>query len=934
MKITFDNMPQVNQNSEKIQRSVQTGKAPKTYAYNVAFDGKERLGFPPESTTNKGKNNTVPQAVDSVEAQVQNMRDQLTVMSHTMSDEDFAKLQEEGYDPSEMKPEEAVTILDKIKAELLKAGEHIAGYTDNMDMTTLTAALGSEALAATLAESFVQKDIPIEQQNVEQVAWALDIAGQLGTPTEGTYYYMAANEMSATLKDFYMASASGSLMEQVQSVQYFGEAVKGYVTKNVSPANAESTEPTLDMAQEIGKLLERLGVSAGEEEKEVASWLVNKGLPVDAASIARMKDVLAVQFPLEAVQVIDTAAAAIADGVPVGEKNLTDSTTYIEKAVAIYEMYQGEGALGLVQDRRQLEEIRLHMTVETNMKLLQSGFAIDTAPIEETIEALKQAEQQLAKQYFPQAENAEVKYQQYKEATQLLKELPGLPAATVGRVAEHLQTVTLTEFHAEGAQLANAYKAAGERYETVWTAPRADMGDSIQKAFANVDEILSDLNYEATEENRKAVRILGYNRMAVSEENIERIKAAQGQVEQVIRQMTPAATLKMIRDGVNPLEATLPQLQEYFEELPEEYAQTTEKYSKFLYQLEQSGQITEQEREAFIGCYRLLHQIEKSDGAVVGALVNTGGELNFQNLLSAVRTGKFKSMDVRVNDAIGALSEEAVMKLSISEQINKGYVQEEASALRKQWKEAANVPKEGFQLLERGELPASAQNLLAAKVLEQESDIVLGKQLEKSPKKQERLEGWKKLENKDAFTEEYEEALAEAMEEVLAEPLQTDTQVDVRSMKLMHKQLTIMQSLSTKEEYYIPMEIGGELTGVHLQFTHSEEEKAMVRIQLTGGSLGRLSGTLHVTEKGVEGYFVGNQEETVMNLKNSSDIFNNLSEAWKACEVEFVYSESEYIPMDWTRTSTGAQVSTDSLYSLSKSFLQALKAVGDGIEER
>ncbi len=932
MKITFDSINQMNQNSEKVTRSVQTAKVSKTYAYNVAFDGKQRAGVMAEPG-NKGKN-AIPQAVDSADAQVQNMRDQLTVLSHTMSDEDFAKMQEEGYDPSEMEPGEAVTILDKIKAELMKAGVHITGYTDDMDMATLTATLGSEALATSLAESFAQRDIPLEQQNVEQVAWALDIAAQLGEPTDSSYYYMAANEMSATLKDFYLAAASGSKLEFQQEAEYFGEAVKGYVTKNVS--QSPTGEQNFSLEQEISKLLERLGLSGTEEEKAAAVWLVEKGLPIDAQAIQRNKDIFSVQFPLQPKQVIETAAAALADGIPVGEKNLAESTTTLEKAVAIYEMYQGDSALTKVQDRIQLEEIRLRMTVETNVKLLESGFSIDTVPIEETIEALKKAEQELAKQYFPQEAEPTVKYGQYKETTRLLQELPQLPVATIGSFAERLQSGTLVEFHAKGTQLANAYKLAGERYETIWTAPRADMGDSIKKAFANVDVLLQDMNYEATEENRKAVRILGYNHMEINESNVERVKVAQNQVEQVIRQMTPAATLKMIRDGVNPLEATLPQLQQYFEELPEEYGQSAEKYSKFLYRLEKSGEITEQEREAFIGCYRLLTQIEKSDGAVVGTLVNVGGELNFRNLLSAVRTGKWKSMDVRVNDALGALSEEAVMKLSISEQIQAGFSKEEAALQRRQMQEAANASQECFQMLERGAVEPTTQNLLAAKVLEQEFETVLAKQLEKSAKKQDRLEGWKKLDNKDAFAEEYAENVQESLEQVEEETLQTaQTQVDVRSLRLMHKQLTIMQSLSAEEEYYIPMEIGGELTGVHLQFTHSEEARATVRIQLESGRLGQISGALQVTEKGVEGYFVGNQEETVMNLKYSSDIVNNsLREEWKSCEVEFVYSETNHIPMDWTRRSTGAQVGTDRLYGLAKNFLQVLKAVGDGIEKR
>lgn len=932
MKITFDPMSQVNQNNEnneKLTRNVSAAASARAYSYNVSFDGRERVGFGTEAV-GKGKS-SVPRVTDDAEAQVQNMRDQLTVMSHTMSEKDFAKAAEEGYDLSEMDPREAVTILDKIKAELIRAGEHIAGYTDDMDMATLAAAVGSDALAAALAESFAAKDIPPEKENVEEAVWALDIAGKLEAPTESSLYYMASNEKNATLMDFYMASASGAKREMEQSSEYFGEAVKGYVTKNVSPAG--NGGDVMDIEQEVTKLLERLGLEAGPEETKAATWLVERGLPADAAAIGRMKDILSVKFPLEDKLILDTVASALAEGIPVGEKNLADTATYLEKAVAIYEEYQGENGLHKVQNRRQLEEVRLHMTVEANVKLLKSGFSIDTAPIEQTIEALKKAEQELARQYFPQAQNPEERYQLYKETTNVLKELPGLPAAAVGVWAERLQEGTLAEFSTEGKLLANAYKIAGERYETVWTAPRADMGDSIQKAFANVDEILRDMNYEATEENRKLIRILGYNHMEMSRENVEKVRIAQNSVEQVIRQMTPAATLKMIRDEVNPLEATLPRLEQYFEELPEEYSRTAEKYSKFLYQLEQSGDITEQERESFIGCYRLLHQIEKSDGAVVGALINTGGELNFRNLLSAVRTGSFKSLDVRVNDAIGALSEEAVMKLSVSEQINTAYTKEKAAEQRREQQEAANAPGQAYQMLERGEQKPSAMNILAAKLLEQDSDSVPAGYLEKRGKTKEKTESWKKLENREAFREAYEAEAEEGLkwaEEAIGQ--EAETTLDVRSLKLMHKQLTIMQSLSAKEEYFVPMEIGGELTGVHLQFVQDAEESAVIRIRMESTRLGVLSGSLQVTEAGLEGYFVGNQEDVVMNLKQSSDILNNnIGEEWNASRIEFVYSETNDIPMDWTRRSAGARIGTDSLYRLSKRFLQAVKDVGDEI---
>lgn len=947
MKITFDSMTQIDKNTGRTERNTKLAEnSVKAYAGNiqVAFDGKDRVGFGTEPVS-KGKVR-VPQETDSVEAQVQNMRNQMTVMSHTMSDEDFARMQEEGYDPSEMDPQEAVTILDKIKTELLKAGEYVQGFTDKLDRTTLIEVVGSEALAATLMEAFRKQDIPLEKQNTEQVLWALEIAKQIKVPTESTYYFMVSNGMEATLKDFYMASASGSSLSQEQGSVYFAEEVNGYITKNIQEADAES----LNLEQEIVKLLERLNLSMGSEEQEAAVWLVEKGLPVDAEAIRRLKDIRAVEFPLAPEKVIETSLAAIAEGKPVGEGNLGKDANIYQKACQLVQDCEEGNLAGLVKDRRLLEELRLQMTVEANIKLLKSGFLIDTAPIEETIEALKEMERELANQYFPKAENPEEKYQLYKEANSLLKELPGLPLATVSKWSLRLETGTLVEFHTEGQQLAASYKSAGERYEALWTAPRADLGDSIKKAFANVDEILKDLNYEATEENRKAIRALGYNRMELTEENVERVKLAQRSVEAVIRQMTPAATLKMIRDGVNPLESTLPQLQQYFEELPREFSQAAEKYSKFLYQLQSNGEITPQEREAFIGCYRLLNQLEKSDGAAVGALVNVNGEINFANLLSAVRSNKFKGMDSIVNDTLGALTEGAVMKFSISEQIRQGYLKESADYTRQQYKEAAGASENVFQMLERGQLPASVQNLVAAGALEQEPAGVWESLFGKNRFKKGKTEGtkpertltgklpelWQRLEGSEEFKEAYESSLEEAMEQVETGTLQeAESVVDIRSQKLLHKQLHIMQKLSPDEEYYFPMEIQGEVTGVHLQFTHSEREQGLVRLTMESSRLGRLSGHLQVTEKGIEGYFVGNQSETVMNLKGSTDIISSsIRKEWTFCELEFIYSDTSDIPMDWTRRSAGAQVSNENLYALAKDFLQAVKAVGDGIEKR
>ena len=67
------------------------------------------------------------------------------------------------------------------------------------------------------------------------------------------------------------------------------------------------------------------------------------------------------------------------------------------------------------------------------------------------------------------------------------------------------------------------------------TAPRADLGDSIQKAFRNVDDILADIGLDTTEANRRAVRILGYNELPITPENVAQIKAVDEEVQRMFR---------------------------------------------------------------------------------------------------------------------------------------------------------------------------------------------------------------------------------------------------------------------------------------------------------------------------------------------------------------------------------------------------------------
>ena len=62
---------------------------------------------------------------------------------------------------------------------------------------------------------------------------------------------------------------------------------------------------------------------------------------------------------------------------------------------------------------------------------------------------------------------------------------------------------------------------------------------------------------------------------------------------------------------------------------------------------------SEEEREAYIGIYRLLNNIQKSNGAAVGHVLQANREMTLNNLLSAVVTAKNGRMDTQVDENSG-----------------------------------------------------------------------------------------------------------------------------------------------------------------------------------------------------------------------------------------------------------------------------------------
>lgn len=110
------------------------------------------------------KNRTEDLLSDASFHDAKNSKDFMVVMSNTLSDEDYKKLQENGGNPGDYEPGEMVTVIDEIKVTLARAGVHIAGYTDNLDENAVKEAVGNEAYAVAIAHALESRNLPVTEK--------------------------------------------------------------------------------------------------------------------------------------------------------------------------------------------------------------------------------------------------------------------------------------------------------------------------------------------------------------------------------------------------------------------------------------------------------------------------------------------------------------------------------------------------------------------------------------------------------------------------------------------------------------------------------------------------------------------------------------------------------------------------------------------------
>lgn len=886
----------------------------------------------------------------------ENRRNDMIVTASTTTSDDYKAAKDDGYDV-------IVTETDKIKAVLAKAGVDISIYGDDLSREQLTDITGSQTEAAMLVNQMKAYDIPATDDNIKAGTDAIDRAKSITNISNETKAYLVRNNMNPTVSNVYKATYSSSQVQNYKqkvgitdNVKQLYEELKPQLKQILEEAHIDSSDENLNQCrwlidEDIAVTPDNVllanqidGITAAGENvsSDFYARAVTEALAMGkkAADATMSQDGLTFDMAREVCDVLSEATAEDivtleSDNMPVTIENLSKliaargkdgAASQASANKALDNQITDSREARLVTAQRKLEEARLSMTAEANLSLIKKGVSIDTEPIERVVELLKQQENKYYGALFGESsvEASDDRVRMYNNVCDIFNQMKQQPAYVLTLESSD---DTVYELYTAGKAMKQSLEAASG-YETLMTSPRADMGDSISKAFQNVDDILKELQIETSESNRRAVRILAYNSTNITEENIKQIKSIDEQVQRAFSDMTPAVTLEMIKRGISPLDMSMSDISDTARQIKSEnHDERDEKFSEFLWKLEKKNEISEEERDSYIGIYRLISQVEQSDGAVIGSLVNQGADITMKNLLTAVRVRGKSAMDYKVDDTFAGV-DSVSRGIKIDSQIESAYqanclrdvldtlspekmefVQDDswlemtpeqlrqavyeadedntlseqyATEQLRQFNQAVSVPENVYAFLEKYDVKTTAVNLMAAsRLMKNPSEAVRnlwerGDSATARALLDETLRRFSESVKNPKELAQAQETLADTAEHVMDSMIIEDRHtgsIDIRQMKLLCSQLRIASNMSRQENYIVPIETADGVTGMKLRIVRGEDKKGLVDIFLEDKKCGRVAAYFEARENSVSAMIVTDDEQTKKLFEDNITMF-------------------------------------------------------------
>lgn len=905
----------------------------------------------------------------------------LKALMMKLSGADAVKLDEDGFNLTDATPDDMVNIVEKIKIELAMHSDDYVNYGTAVSKDKIESVTGSAAMAASIENRMQGADIAVNDESVAEVNGALEKSKELKPLSENTKNYMVANGIEPSIAGIYQAQAATS-----SSISADGVTI-GRCVNAISDADFEALRPGIE------KIIASSGLEVNDNTLADARAFIDAQIPVTKENLeykaqldsididmiqadseellnkifdnmklgGKAENTLVTGSPVDDIRAaLDTINRAeysdVANVVSKGE-TFTIASLKLEMDARSFRIEYSAASVstGNSEVRNQASDVqqaadkaydtlvtaRVLMSANASIYLVKNNISILTTPIDELNSMLMEYEQ--ADEMY---EEAQIAYTDVLEARKTLNEIVRNPARV----------------------FASMFDKMNETYEAVGTQIRGDLGDSLKKAVqGSADDIIRELGLEGTDEDKEAIKVLAANNMDMTKENVEIVKSVNAMINNLIKNMKPETVLNMIKDGVNPMNASIEEVNEYLTEANDKASKDNEeKFSKFLYKLDRTNGITKEQRKQFIGIYQMMNIFTRDAGVAAGALIKQGAEVTMNNLMTAYNSRKHYDMDTVIDEntgmaevsgtanyysalfmANGGLVTPNTLKnvdnsSGIGEQSVEMFIEQleenyDAAAEEEYYEEylkeqqaAVQAGADVLRQIRNADTEINSGNIQAVKAFLESGqfpDIRGIKTTRDYARDSIEKIGYK--EKLSLMYEEMKDETEEELQEVLSKAGDLDTQIDVNyegflDLRLKDRTIGYIKNLALRHDYRIPYITDSGSTGMlKLTLVQDDDNKGRISVNMLSSVLGKVSVEAKADRESLGMYIVSDTAVSDEGSQLLEDMEENLKEGFGFTNVTVNITKSSDVPYV-TYEAAADSVATDKLYEIAAQIVKLL----------
>lgn len=905
----------------------------------------------------------------------------LKALMMKLSGADAVKLDGDGFNLTDATPDDMVNIIEKIKIELAMHSDDYVNYGTAVSKDKIESVTGSAATAASVESRMQGADIAVNDESVAEVKSTLEKSKELKPLSENTKNYMVANGIEPSIAGIYQAQAATS-----SSISADGVTI-GRCVNAISDADFEALRPGIE------KIIASSGLEVNDNTLADARAFIDAQIPVtkenleykaqlDAIDIEKIQadpdemlnkildnmklggkaeNTLVTGSPIDDIRTaLDTINRAeysdVANVVSKGE-TFTIASLKLEMDARSFRIEYSAASVstGNSEVRNQASDVqqaadkaydtlvtaRVLMSANASVYLVKNNISILTTPIDELNLMLMEYEQ--ADGMY---EEAQIAYTDVLEARKTLNEIVRNPARV----------------------FASMFDKMNETYEAVGTQIRGDLGDSLKKAVqGSADDIIKELGLEGTDEDKEAIKILAANNMDMTKENVETVKSVNAMINNLIKNMKPETVLNMIKDGVNPMNASIEEVNEYLTEANDKASKDNEeKFSKFLYKLDRTNGITKEQRKQFIGIYQMMNIFTRDAGVAAGALIKQGAEVTMNNLMTAYNSRKHYDMDTVIDENTGMAEVSGIANYysalfmangglvtpntlknvdnssGIGEQSVEMFIEQlednyDAAAEEQYYEEylkeqqaAVQAGADILRQIRNADTEINSGNIQAVKAFLESGQFpdIRGVKTTRDYAR----DSIEKIEHKEKLSLMYEEMkdeTEEELQEVLSKAGDLDTQIDVNyegflDLRLKDRTIGYIKNLALRHDYRIPyITDSGSIGMLKLTLVQDDDSKGRISVNMLSNVLGKVSVEAKADRDSLGMYIVSDTAVSDEGIQLLDDMEESLKEVFGFTNVSVNTTKSSDVPYV-TYEAAADSVATDKLYEIAAQIVKQL----------